>query len=426
MVYKISHTGNGNGPMRRVALIYDARHAYDCQVMIGVARYVQENPSFNVYLERDALKDQKLPRFADWKGDGVIANFDHPRIAAAVSASELPAVGFGSGYGWRASSVPYFFTNNQAIAQMAADHFLIRGFRNFAFCGYVANAINGWSQEREHAFIRCLKARGHSCDVYRDHFKTTRHWGAEQQSIGEWLLSLPKPVALMAANDTRGQQVLEACRAFGLIVPEQIAVMGVNNDEMLCQLSSPPLTSIVQGTEKIGYEAAALLDQMMSGQKPRRQRFTVNPVKVVTRYSTDLLAIQDNLVSRAMMFVSANATKGIKVSDVTHALATSRSGLEARFYKILGFSIHAAIRKTQMDRVRSLISDTALPLKQIAANSGFRSVQHMTTLFRKSFAQSPARYRLSLQRDETLPTKPLTAASRPQANGRVPHNPPSR
>jgi LacI family transcriptional regulator len=412
--------------MRRVALIYDARHAYDCQVMIGVARYVQENPDFNVYLERDALKDQRLPRLSDWKGDGVIANFDHPRIAAAVSASKLPAVGFGSGYGWRASAVPYFFTNNQAIAQMAADHFLTRGFRNFAYCGYIANPINGWSQEREHAFTRCLKARGHSCNVYRDHFKTSRHWGAEQRSIGEWLLSLPKPVALMAANDTRGQQVLETCRVFGLIVPEQVAVMGVNNDEMLCQLSSPPLTSIVQGTEKMGYEAAALLDQMMRGEKPRRQRFTVNPVKVVTRYSTDLLAVPDNLVSRAMMFVSANALKGIKVSDVTHALATSRSGLEARFYKVLGFSIHAAIRRTQMDRVRSLISDSTTPLKQIAASTGFRSVQHMTTLFKKSFALSPAKYRLSLQRDEKLLAKPPTAASRPRANDKVLRNPASR
>lgn len=411
--------------MRRVALIYDARHSYDCQVMIGVARYIQENPGFNVYLERDALKDQKLPPFSEWKVDGVIANFDHPRIAAAVSASKLPAVGFGSGYGWKASSVPYFFTNNQAIAQMAADHFLIRGFRNFAFCGYVTNPINGWSHERERAFTRYLKARGRSCRVYRDHFKTPRHWGAEQQSVGEWLLSLPKPVALMAANDSRGHQVLDACRTFALVVPEQVAVMGVNNDEMLCQLSSPPLSSIVQGTEKMGYEAAALLDQMMGGQKPRRQRFTVNPVRVVTRYSTDLLAVQDDVVSRAMMFVSANAMKGIKVSDVTHALAISRSGLEARFCRVLGFSIHAAIRRTQMDRVRSLISDTTLPLKQIAANSGFRSVQHMTTLFKKSFAQSPAKYRVSLRRDETL-TNPFTTATRLRARGTVPHNRASR
>lgn len=384
--------------MRKVALIYDARHAYDCQVMIGVARYVQERPGFNVYLERDALKDQKLPPFSDWRGDGIIANFDHPQIAAAVSASKLPAVGFGSGYGWRSSSIPYFFTNNEAIAQMAADHFLIRGFYNFAFCGYVTNPINGWSRERERAFKRYLKQRGRSCHIYRDRFKAPRRWAAEQQSIGEWLLSLPKPVALMAANDSRGQQVVEACRAFGLLVPEQVAVMGVNNDEMLCQLSSPPLTSIVQGTEKMGYEAAALLDGMMNGEKVRGQRITVNPVKVVTRYSTDLLAVRDDIVARAMMFVSANALKGIKVSDVTHAVATSRSGLEARFCKVLGFSVHAAIRRTQMDRVRSLISDTTLPLKQIAANSGFRSVQHMTTLFKKAFAQSPARYRLSLQR----------------------------
>lgn len=382
--------------MRRVALIYDARHAYDGKVMLGVARYVRERPGFNIYLERDALKDQKLPPLSQWEGDGVIANFDHPSVASAVSRSGLPAVGFGSGYGWRSASIPYFFSNNKMISQKAADHFLTRGFRNFAFCGYPKNRINGWSHERERAFCVYLKSRGHSCASYSGRFRTGRHWGAEQKSIGEWLLSLPKPVAVLAANDSRGHQVLEACQAFELAVPQQIAVIGVNNDELLCQLSNPSLTSIEQGTEKIGYEAAALLDRMMNGYKPRTRRFIVDPVRVVARNSTNVLAVGDHLVAGAMAFIAANAMNGIKVSHVGRALGISRSTLEARFKKALSFSIHAAIQRARMDRVRALVSGTTLPLKQIAATSGFRSVQHMTTLFKKSFAQSPARYRLNL------------------------------
>ena len=382
--------------MPRVALIYDARHAYDWKVMLGVARYIREHPGFNIYLERDALKDQKLPPLSEWDGDGVIANFDHPSVAAAVSRSGLPAVGFGSGYGWRSASIPYFFSNNKMISQKAADHFLTRGFRNFAFCGYPKNRINGWSHERERAFCRYLKLRGHLCASYSGHFRTARHWGAEQKSIGEWLLSLPKPVALLAANDSRGHQVLEACRAFELAVPQEVAVIGVNNDELLCQLSNPPLTSIEQGTEKMGYEAAALLDRMMNGSKPRTRRFVVDPVRVVARNSTEVLAVEDHLVAGAMAFIAANAMRGIKVSDVGRALGISKSTLDARFKKSLSFSIHAAIRRARMDRVRALVSGTTLPLKQIAATSGFRSVQHMTTLFKKSFAQSPARYRLNL------------------------------
>ena len=364
--------------------------------MIGVARYIRENPGFNVYLERDALKDQKLPPLSEWDGDGVIANFDHPSVAAAVSRSGLPAVGFGSGYGWRSASIPYFFSNNKMISQKAADHFLVRGFRNLAFCGYAKNRINGWSQERERAFVSHLKLRGYSCAIYSDPFRTARHWGAEQKALGKWLMSLPKPVALLAANDSRGHQVLEACRAFELAVPQQVAVIGVNNDELLCQLSNPPLTSIEQGTERMGYEAAALLERMMNGHRPRRRRFVIDPVRVVGRNSTDVLAVEDHLVAGAMAFITANAMKGIKVSDVGRALGISRSTLEARFKNALSFSIHAVIRRTRMDRVRALVSGTTMPLKQIAASSGFRSVQHMTTLFKKSFAQSPARYRQGL------------------------------
>ncbi len=393
MIYKILLSVTVTASMRRVALIYDARHAYDWKVMMGVARYVRENPGFNVYLERDALKDQRLPRFSEWDGDGIIANFDHPSVAAAVSRSGLPAVGFGSGYGWRNCSIPYFFSNNKMISQKAADHFLTRGFRNFAFCGYAKNRINGWSQERERAFASYLKSRGYSCAFYSDLFRTARHWGAEQRSIGKWLLSLPTPVGLLAANDSRGHQVLETCRAVGLAVPQQIAVIGVNNDELLCQLSNPGLTSVEQGTEKMGYEAASLLDRMMEGKKPRRRRFIVDPVRVVTRYSTNVLAVEDQLVATAMAFINANALKGIKVSDVRQALGVSRSALETRFRKGLNLSVYAIIRRTRMDRVRAMVSETKLPLKEIAANSGFRSVQHMTTVFKKSFAQSPARYR---------------------------------
>ncbi len=397
MIYIFCSPVNDNGGlMRRVALIYDARHAYDWKVMFGVARYIHENPGFNVYLERDALKDQKLPSLSKWDGDGVIANFDHPSVAATVSRSGLPAVGFGSGYGWRSASIPYFFSNNRMISQRAADHFLVRGFRNFAFCGYAGNRINGWSDERRRAFVHYLKRRGFSCAVYVDRFRVARHWRAEQNTIGKWLRSLPKPVALFAANDSRGLQVLEACRAFDLAVPHQVAVIGVNNDELLCQLSNPPLTSVEQGTEKMGYEAAALLDRMMAGRSPRRRRFVIDPVRVVTRNSTDTLALEDHLVAGAMAFIAANATKGIKVPDVGRALGISRSTLEARFRKALSFSVHAAIHRTRMDKVRALVSGTTLPLKQIAAGNGFRSVQHMTTLFKKSFAQSPAKYRYGL------------------------------
>ena len=222
---------------RRIALIYDARHAYDLQVMAGVASYIHDGADFNVYLERDALKDQRLPDFQSWNGNGIIANFDDPSVATAIIHSKLPAVGFGSGYGWRGAATPYFFTNNKMIASMAADHFSARGFRHFAFCGYAKNPINGWSEEREQAFLKHLELQGFPCNIYVDRNECSRQWVSIQHSLAKWLRSLPKPVGVLAANDSRAIKFLRLAALSTCCVPEEVAVIGVNNDELLCQLS---------------------------------------------------------------------------------------------------------------------------------------------------------------------------------------------
>jgi LacI family transcriptional regulator len=381
--------------MRHVALIYDATRAYDLKVMTGVAAYLQEGGKWSVYIEENALKDQRLPDLRAWKGDGIIADFDHPGVATAVIESKLSAVGFGSGYGWYGteSRIPYFFTNNRAIARLAAGHLLDRGFRHFAYCGYPWTPINGWSEERERAFAKAVKERGFPCQIYHGRHEIHRQWAAIQRSLCEWLELLPKPVGLMAANDNRARQVLEACRASGLRVPDNVAVIGVDNDEVLCQLSSPLLSSIEQGARRIGHEAAALLDRIMSGEKPRQRRFVIDPVGVVTRRSTDILAIEDPKVAQAMAFIWEHACDGIKVQEVVKAVAASRSGLEAHFKAVPGRTLRTAIRDVQLQRARHLISDTNLSLKQIAANTGFKSVQHMTTLFARAFGHPPAEYR---------------------------------
>ena len=381
--------------MRHVALIYDARLAYDLKVMAGVAAYMQENANYSVYIEENALKDQRLPDLKTWGGDGIIADFDHPAVARAVTRSRLPVVGFGSGYGWyvRGSSIPYFFSNNTMIARMAAEHLLTRGFRHFAYVGYARTRINAWSEEREVAFARAVGARGFSCAKYLHHYETSLQWASAQRSLAKWLRSLPMPLGVFAANDAQARNVLEACRACGFRVPDNVAVIGVDNDELLCQLISPPLSSVEQGARRLGYEAAALLDQLMCGKKPRRRRFVIDPTGIVTRQSTDTLAVEDAAVSKAMAFIQEHAFEGIKVPDVVKTVAVSRSGLETRFVKAFGYTVHAAIRRVQLERVRRLIATTNLPLKQVAANTGFRSVQHMTTLFGKTFHQSPARYR---------------------------------
>jgi LacI family transcriptional regulator len=382
-------------PIRRVALIYDARLTYDLKVMTGVAAYLQEGHHYSVYIEESALKDQRLPDLRSWAGDGIIADFDDPAVARLVMQSRLPAVAFGGGYGWydKGSPIPYFYANNQGVAKLAADHLLERGFKHFAYCGYARTAINGWSHEREEAFVTHIQSQGGRCAVFRDRHRSVRQWAALQRAMGEWLRDLPKPLGVMAANDTRGRQVLEACRAHDLNVPNEVAVIGVDNDELLCQLSTPPMSSVEIGAKQLGYAAAAQLDTIMQGRKPRRKQFVIDPVSVVTRQSTDVLAIDDQKVAQAMAFIREHACEGIHVPHVVGAVAISRSGLETRFTKILGYTIRTAIRRTQLERARHLVSETDMPLKQVASDTGFKSVQHMTTLFVKAFGVTPARRR---------------------------------
>jgi LacI family transcriptional regulator len=382
-------------PTRRIALIYDARSTYDLKVMSGVAAYLQEGHHYSVFIEENALKDQRLPDLRSWEGDGIIGNFDDPGIARRVTQARLPVVGFGGGYGWyvAGSAIPYFYTNNKAIATLTADHLLDRGFKHFAYCGYAKSPINGWSQERQDAFESYLRRRATSCAIFDCFPRSSHNWATLQRSLGEWLRRLPKPLGVMAANDNRGRQVLEACRAYDIAVPDEVAVVGVDNDELLCRLSSPPLSSVEQGAKGLGYAAAALLDQMIQGHSSRKRQYVFDPTTVVTRQSTDILAIDDPKVAQAMAFIREHSSEGIKVPQVVNAVAISRSGLETRFASALGYSIHTAIGHTKLERVRRLVSETDLPLKQIAAEAGFRSVQHMTTLFVRTFGQTPGRYR---------------------------------
>ncbi|MCX7825077.1 MAG: DNA-binding transcriptional regulator [Verrucomicrobiae bacterium] len=378
-----------------MALIYDARQLYDVKVMTGVAAYVREVDNWSVYIEENSLRDQRLPDLRTWRGDGIIADFDDPRVAAQVTAARIPSVGFGGGFGWYdpASRIPYIFANNRAIARLAAEHLLDRGFHNFAFCGYPANILNGWSRERGQAFAERVGESGFGCSTYVGRHRSTRDWEGFRASLTRWLAALPKPVGLMAADDKRARQVLEVCRLAGIQVPDEVAVIGVDNDEMLCQLSHPSLSSVESGARRVGHEAAALLDQLMSGKRPAKRRWIVDPEGVVTRQSTDVLAVDDAVVARAVAMIRNGATAGVTAQAVCDALALSRTTLELRFKRAMGRTLFAEIRRVQLERAERLIRESDLTLKQIAAQSGFGSVQHMTTLFAARFGSPPAAYR---------------------------------
>ena len=378
---------------RHVALIVDAARPYDRKIIGGVAQYVKERGNWSLYVEEDPL--QKLPDLRWWRGSGIIANFDDRKVAAAVRGLKVPVVGVGGGSGWYdpASRIPYFATDDQAIARLAAQHLIDRGFRRLAFYGYPRTRIIRWSEVRGRAFQQRAEEAGLPCSIYTGRHGTARQWSELQRGLMAWVRSLEKPVGLMACNDVRARHVLEACRALGVRVPEDVAVIGVDNDEMICDLTDPPLSSVEQGARRMGYQAAALLDRLMSGRKVSQLHFVVEPEGVVARRSTDILAIEDPDVAAAVRFIREHACRRILVGDVVERVGVSSSTLKNRFKAAMGRTVHAEIQRVRLERARQLIADTDLPLKQVAVQAGFQYVQYLTRLFRQCVGQTPAKFR---------------------------------
>ena len=264
-----------------------------------------------------------------------------------------------------------------------------RGFRHFAYCG---DARFAWSAARGEYFSLFIRGSGGTCAVYAAE-KARTGGDAETDGIARWLRGLPKPVAVFACYDARGQCVLDACRRAGLAVPEEVAVLGVDNDAVLCALSPPPLSSISLNTQRTGWQAAALLALMMGGGKVPAETQLVPPLGVVTRQSTDVLAVDDPPVARALRYIREHACEGLGVSDVLRHCPMARRTLEARLKALLGRTPRAEIARVQMNRVKELLASTDLALAEIAGRAGFRHPEYLSVVFKRETGVTPGEYR---------------------------------
>ena len=386
---------------RLVAVILDAARPYDRLIIGGVAHYAREHGGWSLYVEEDPL--QKLPDLKRWHGQGIIANFDDRQVAAAMRGLTIPVVGVGGGYGWYepTSGIPYIYTDNAAIGRLGAEHLLSCGFETLAFYGYPRTTTSGWSEERAASFESAATQAGRPCHVFTGRHATARRWEELQQELRDWIVSLPKPVGIMACNDVRARHVLEACRSCGLRVPHDVAVLGVDNDEMICELTSPPLSSIDQSARRIGYEAAAALDRLMQADRRSKRRspsapprpVVIPPIGVIARASTDTTATRDEAVLVALDHLRRNPWRRPDVAAIAAEACVSRSTLENRFRTVIGRSLHEEFVRLRLAGLRRLITDTDLPLKAVAIRAGFPSVQYMTTFLHRHTGLTPARLR---------------------------------
>jgi LacI family transcriptional regulator len=274
----------------------------------------------------------------------------------------------------------------------AAEHLLDRGFQNFAYCSF---GKMYWSRGRYESFRKRVAKAGFKTHFYEQAKARPQHSiQKELTQMADWLKSLPKPVGLMTCCDDCSLHIIEACKIAELNVPEQVAVIGVDNDEWVCKLSNPPLSSIALNFERGGYNAAELLDKLMKGKEKMKNQFImVEPMHPVLRQSTDILAIEDTEVVNAVRYIRQHVKEPIQVSDVTRVTSLSRRSLERRFRAILGRSIHDEIRRVRAEQIVRMLIDTNLPVSRIALELGFPGVEHIARLFRKEKAMTPLAYR---------------------------------
>ena len=366
--------------------------AFGREILWGVARYLQESGPWTVYIEQRSLTDQAPPWLETWEGDGIISRLA-PRQARRLRASGIPTVDLNDqGPG---PCRPHIRSDHRAEGALAAEHLLERGFMSFAFFGYPQFA---WSRECRCGFTAALQAAGHSCAPYRRAQRVSwghqqPSWEVEVEGVAQWLQSLPKPLGLMACNDFRGIQALDACRRAEIAVPEEVAVIGVDNEELVCTLAYPPLSSVVPNARRIGYEAAALLDRLMRGEPEPAAPLAIPPTEVITRLSTDVNAIADPDVAAAMRFIREHACEGIGVDEILAQVPVSRSVLQRRFRSLLGRSIHTVIAAVRLQRAKQLLVETDLSLAVIAKRTGFAHVEYLCAAFRQAVGLPPGAYR---------------------------------
>ena len=277
---------------------------------------------------------------------------------------------------------------------MAAEHLIDRGLKHFAYCGLDDVLHRHWVQERATAFGSRLADAGYKFDFYKlQVYRSQIGWEETQKRLDHWIESIPKPTGIMVCNDLCGVYVQDSCKRLGLRIPEQVAVIGVDNDEMLCDLISFPLTSIALDTVRSGYDAAELLARLMDGEKMDGQQIIVNPTHIVVRQSSDILKIDDQDVSEALQIIQQHANESIQSGEIADLLQISRQALHKRFINVLGRSVHDEIRRVRSDLILKMLVETNQPIERIATKLGFSSIKHLSRYFKAEKGVSPSEYR---------------------------------
>lgn len=384
--------------MIRLIFLTDFTENFAYSLLKGVLAYARSHepwvvcrmpPSFKAaYGLEGVLKWAKA-----WHADAIIGQFNNDDNVELLRRNGI--IVLAQDYKERFTNIPNITGDYHKTGQMAAEFFLAKGFRNFAFYGY-RDAV--WSKERCEGFYDCIAAHGFGANFssYQEQ-SLDDLWFYEASPLLAWLQSLPHPTALLACDDNQGNRITELCKANGISVPDKIAILGVDNDEIICRLSDPPLSSINHSIVRGGFEAAELIDHLLNDDEMPRQDVVLRPVNVVARLSTDYYSTNDTHIRTVLNYIRQNLSNDITVADLVKLVPLSRRLLEMRFKEVTNQSIHKYIFQLRMERFAQLLQDSDAPITEVAGQVGLSDLKNLSRQFKALKGMTPNEYRKEFQ-----------------------------
>lgn len=395
-------------PAHRIALLFNANKVYDREIIAGIGHYLRSTRvAWDLFLEEDFRC--RLDGIERFDGDGIIADFDDPAVAAALQNVALPVVAVGSSFedaGQYPAGLPYIATDNRKLVSLAWTHLIGAGLPHLAMYSLPIAQENRWAQERELAFEALAREEGMEAPVFRGLATSAPSWNQASEQLREWLHALPKPVGVIAVTDARARHLLQACLMHGIVVPEQVAIIGIDNDPLTRTLTRIPISSVIQGTEEMGKTAAHLLHQMLRGARFPGRRILVPPVGINVLASTKHEPLSSPHVMRARHFIRQYACQGIKTGQVADYVGVSRSSLEEYFRRELQCTVHQEILRHKLDAAKTMLASRDASSAEVAIRCGFTSLQYMYAVFRRELGCTPREYQ-----DGVAPPSPARLSS---------------
>lgn len=382
--------------MARVILLTDFSEEYAKLLLKGIVKYSKEHEPWVVcrmpLSYRDMLGIKGVIKWAmKWKADAIIGQF-YPNDNVSLF-KEYNIIAIAQDFKVRFKEIPNITGAHHLAGRMGAEYLIQRGFKNFGFYGFKDIV---WSQERSEGFKSELARQGMINNYYEyQNIDFKDLWSYESDILIEWLKDIPKPIALMACDDNQGHHITELCKQYDIRVPEEISILGVDNDETICTLSAPPLSSINQAVEKGGYEAAALIDRLKNDPDAQIEDIIVYPTHIITRESTDIYATEDKNISTVLKYIHQNSDKKLNVPDIAKLVPLSRRLLETKFKLVTGQAIYSYILNLRIEKFAQKLLETNAPIVEIALEMDFSDYKNISRQFKNIKGCTPSEYRLN-------------------------------